>query len=123
MKTTELVWKSYFWHKITHEIQNYIKFCQLYKRIKAFRSASLGHFHSLSVPFQTWQDISVDYITLLPICEQNGLKYHYIAVVICRFTKIKHFIPTIGLIAAKLADAFIARIYVFHGAPNTVISD
>jgi hypothetical protein len=27
MKITELVSKSYFWPKITHDIQNYIKFC------------------------------------------------------------------------------------------------
>jgi transposase InsO family protein len=75
------------------------------------------------VPFQAWQDISVDYITPLPIYERNGLKYHHIAVVICRFTKIRYFIPTTGLIAAELADAFVARIYALHGAPDTIISD
>jgi hypothetical protein len=73
--------------------------------------------------FQAWQNISVDYITPLPICKRNGVKYHYIAVVICRFTKMKHFIPIIGLTAAELADAFVARIYALHGASNTIISD
>jgi hypothetical protein len=38
MKTTELVSKSYFWPKITYDIQNYVKFCHLCKRVKAFRS-------------------------------------------------------------------------------------
>jgi hypothetical protein len=75
------------------------------------------------VLFQIWQDISVDYITLLPICERNSLKYHYIAVVVCRFTKIKHFIPTTGLTAAELADAFVARIYALHEALDTIIFD
>jgi hypothetical protein len=75
------------------------------------------------VLFQAWQNISVDYITLLPIYERNGLKYHYVAVVVCCFTKMKHFIPTIGLTAAELANAFVARIYAFYEAPDTIISD
>jgi transposase InsO family protein len=75
------------------------------------------------VLFQAWQNISVDYITPLPICERNGLKYHYIVVVVCRFTKMKHFIPITGLTAAELADAFMARIYALHEALNTIISD
>jgi hypothetical protein len=75
------------------------------------------------MPFQAWQNISVDYITLLPIYERNGLKYHHIIVVVCRFTKMKYFIPIIGLTAAELVNAFVARIYAFYGAPDTIIFD
>jgi hypothetical protein len=123
MKTTELVSKSYFWPKITYDIQNYVKSCQLYKRVKAFRFAPPGYLRSLPVPFQAWQNILVNYITFLLICERNGLKYHYIAVVICRFTKMRHFIPITNLTAAELADAFVARIYAFHEALDTIIFD
>jgi hypothetical protein len=121
MKITELVSKSYFWPKMTHNIQNYVKSCHFCKRIKAFRSAPLGYFRSLLVPFQAWQNISVDYITPLSIYKRNSLKYYYIAVVVCRFTKIKYFIPITGLIVAELADAFVARIYAFYEALNTII--
>jgi hypothetical protein len=123
IKTTELVSKSYFWPKMTYDIQNYVKSCHLCKRVKAFRSAPPGYFRSLFVLFQAWQNISVDYITPLSICERNGLKYHHVAVVVCRFMKMKHFIPTTGLTAAELADAFVARIYAFHEAPDTIIFD
>jgi hypothetical protein len=123
MKTTELVSKLYFWPKMTHDIQNYIKFCHLYKRVKAFRSASSGYFHFLPVFFQVWQNISVDYITPLPIYKRNDLKYHHIAVVVCRFTKMRHFIPTTGLTAAELANAFVARIYAFYKALDTIMFD
>jgi hypothetical protein len=123
MKTTELVSRSYFWPKMTHDIQNYIKSYHLYKRIKASRSAPSGYFRSLPVLFQAWQNISVNYITPLLIYERNGLKYHYVAIMVCRFTKMKHFILIINLTAAELADVFVARIYAFHGAPDTIISD
>jgi transposase InsO family protein len=35
----------------------------------------------------------------------------------------RHFIPTKGLTAAELADAFVRRVYSLHGAPETIISD
>jgi hypothetical protein len=123
MKTTELVSRSYFWPKITYDIQNYVKSCHFCKRVKAFRSASLEYLRSLFVLFQAWQDISVNYITFLPIYERNDLKYHYVVIIICRFTKMRHFISIIGLTAAELANAFVARIYAFHEAPNTIISN
>jgi hypothetical protein len=123
MKTTELVSRSYFWPKMTHDIQNYVKFCHLCKRVKAFRSAPPGYFRPLSVPFQAWQNISVNYITPLSIYERNDLKYHHIAIVVCRFTKIRHFILITGLTAAELANAFVARIYAFHEASDTIIFD
>jgi hypothetical protein len=123
MKTTELVSRLYFWPKMTHDIQNYVKSCHFYKRIKAFRSALSEYFRSLFMLFQAWQNILVNYITPLPIYKRNDLKYHYIAIIICRFTKIKHFILITGLIATELADAFVARIYAFYGAPNTIISN
>jgi transposase InsO family protein len=123
MKTTELVSKLYFWPKITHDIQNYVKFCHLYKRVKAFQFAPPEYFRPLPVPFQTWKNISVNYITPLPIYERNDLKYHYVAIIICHFTKMKHFIPITSLTAAELANAFIARIYAFYKASDTIISD
>jgi hypothetical protein len=123
MKTTELVSKSYFWPKITYDIQNYIKSCHFYKRIKAFRFTPPGYLRPLSVLFQAWQNISVNYITPLSIYKRNNLKYHHIAIVICRFTKMKHFILITNLTIAELADAFVARIYALHKTPDTIISD
>jgi hypothetical protein len=35
----------------------------------------------------------------------------------------RYFIPITDLTAAELADAFVARIYALHGAPDTIISD
>jgi hypothetical protein len=43
--------------------------------------------------------------------------------VVCRFIKMRHFIPTKGLTAAELANAFIKRVYSLHDAPETIISD
>lgn len=65
----------------------------------------------------------VSYITPLPVCEQGGRKYKHILVVVCRLTKMHHFIPTEGLSAEELATTFVSRIYALHGAPDNIVSD
>jgi hypothetical protein len=123
MKTIKLIGKSYFWPRITQDIQAFVKTCELCSRTKASRLAFSEYLHLLLVPFQTWQNILINYITPLPICERNDEKYNHITVIICRFTKMRHFIPTKGLTAAELANAFIKRVYSLHDAPETIISD
>jgi hypothetical protein len=44
-------------------------------------------------------------------------------VIICRFTKMRHFIPTKGLTAAELVNAFNKRVYSLYDASKTIISN
>lgn len=122
-KTTEIVMRQYWWPKITRDVQAYVKACDLCVRIKASRSAPAGFLQPLPLPFQAWSDISVDYITPLPPCDRSGRIYNHVAVVVCRLTKMRHFIATETLSAEELADAFVSRIYSLHGCPETIISD
>lgn len=50
-------------------------------------------------------------------------KYQHLLVVVCRLTKMRHFIPVVGLTAEELATVFINRDYCLHGTPDNVISD
>jgi hypothetical protein len=116
MKTIELIGRSYFWPRMTQDIQAFVKACEFCSRTKASRSAFFGYLHLLPVPFQAWQNILINCVIFLPICEKNGEKYNHIAVIVCRLTKMRHFIPTKGLTAAELADAFVRRVYSCHGS-------
>jgi hypothetical protein len=123
MKIIKLIGRLHFWPRITQNIQAFVKACELYGRTKASLLAFSGYLNSLLIPFQAWQNILVNYVTFLPVCEKNNKKYNYIIVVVCRFTKMRHFIPTKGPTVAKLVDAFIKRVYSLHDAPKTIISD
>lgn len=122
-KTTELVSRTYWWPRLSRDIQAYVRACELCVRTKAFRTSPAGFLHPLAVPFRAWSDISVDYITPLPDCDRAGRKYKHIAVVVCRLTKMRHFIPITSLTVEELADQFVARVYALHGTPDTIISD
>ena len=52
-----------------------------------------------------------------------GRKYKHIAVVVCRLTKMRHFIPVASLTAEELAEQFVARVYAIHGTLDTITSD
>src|SRR6266516_7429953 len=107
---------------MSKDIDIFVKACQLYKRTKTPRSAPPGFLQPLEVPFRAWSDISVDYITPLPDYVRNGVTYRHILTMVCRLTKIRHFIPVSSLSAESLTNTFVKRIYALHGTPDNIIS-
>ena len=73
-----------------------------------------------SILEKVWTHISVDFITKLPLAQG----YNSILVVVDRFTKMAHFIPTIEKTSAEgLAQLFRDNIWKLHGLPDSIISD
>ena len=73
-----------------------------------------------SIPEKAQTYISVDFITKLPLVQG----YDVILVVIDRFTKIAHFIPTTERTSAEgLAWLFRDNIQKLHGLPDSIILD
>jgi len=65
----------------------------------------------------------VDYITLLPSYVRNRVIYCHILVVVCRLTKIRHFIPVSSISVESLANAFVERVYALYRIPDNIVSD
>jgi len=73
-----------------------------------------------SIPEKAWLHISADFITKLPLAQG----YDAILVVVDRFMKMAHFIPTTEKTSAKgLAQLFRDNIWKLHGLPDSMISD
>ena len=123
VKTLDLMNRTYWWPRMSRDVAAFVQACDMCFRTKASRSAPQGFLQPLPVPFRAWSDISVDYITPLPTCERDGRKYKHILVVVCRLTKMRHFIPMEGLSAEELATAFTNRVYALHGVPDNIVSD
>ena len=65
----------------------------------------------------------MDYITLLPDCVRNRVTYRYILTIVCRLTKIRHFIPVLSLSIESLADTFVERVYTLYRTPDDIVSN
>jgi len=73
-----------------------------------------------SIPEKPWTHTSADFITKLPIAQG----YNLILVVVDRFMKIVHFIPTTEkTLAEGLARLFRDNVWKLHGLPKSIVSD
>jgi hypothetical protein len=88
--------------------------------MKTSQHIPYGILNPLPVPEYPWRDISIDFVTGLPVSEGHDM----IWVVIDQLTKIRYFVPYSTTIDAKeLANLFIMNIFHLHGLPDSIISD
>jgi len=72
------------------------------------------------IPEKVWTHISADFIMKLSLAQG----YDTILVVVDRFTKMAHFVPTTERTSAEgLARLFRDNIWKLHGLPDSIISD
>ena len=103
------------------EIVAYVARCDNYSRVKAIHMKSAGLLQPLPIPGWKWEEISMDFITGLPMTQQG---HDSICVIVDRLTKSAHFIPvkTTDRIG-KYAKLYVSQIVRLHGIPRTIISD
>ena len=61
-----LVWK-YYWLIFRHNVEAYVKGCNICLVSKAVRRKPYGYFQSLPVPTHQWKDFLMDFVTGLPV--------------------------------------------------------
>ena len=121
--TYDRISASYYWPRMTDTIARYVKSCHTCKRSKAYKEGKQGLLKPLPIPDRYWQDISIDFITPLPVCTRFGRRYEHIMVVVDRLSKKKKFIPLDSLEVEAVVQAFIEWIWREEGFPATIISD
>ena len=105
---------------IRSDILNFTATCPEYQIAKPRHTKPSGTIMPLQPPEDPWQDISIDLITQLP-CSHT---FDTIFVIVDRFSKMAHFIPTTTTAdAPTLAQLFIDNIVRLHGFPRSIISD
>lgn len=105
--TYDRVSTYYYWPKMTDTVARYVKGCHHCKRIKHYRKGKQGFLKPLPIPDRYFQDISVDFITPLPIYKRHGRKYQHIMIVVNRLSKKKRFVALNVLEVKAVVQAFI----------------
>ena len=86
----ELVTRNFWWPGVTKEVKQYMEGCDACQQNKNRTQLLAGKLMLNSIPKKAWSYISADFITKLPLAQG----YNSILVVVDRFTKMAHFIPT-----------------------------
>ena len=119
-KTFELMQRTYYWPDMRHDIQRYVKNCDMCQRIKPSRHAPFGLLQPLEIPDKPWSSISMDFVTDLP--ESNG--YDAIWVVVDRLTKMSHFVPCRkDMKTDQFVQLFMKNVFKLHGIPKDIVTD
>jgi hypothetical protein len=119
-KTIELITRNYWLPGLRRMVRKYLAGCDVCKCAKASRHKPYGLLQPLPIPHAPWQDISMDFLTDLPLSSH----FDSIFVVKDRFTKMAHFIPCNKSIDADAtATLFKSNVFRLHGLPKSIVSD
>ena len=87
-KTLELIKRQYTWFGLRKDVKQYLSNCHICYRSKSSRHAPYGTLKSLPIPDQLWENITVDFVTVLPDCKG----FNTIMMVADRLGKMRHLI-------------------------------
>ena len=124
-KTKELVGRKYYWPSLRKDVENYVRGYDVCLASKAVRHKPYGDLQSLPVPTHRWKDLSMDFVTGLPLsADWKGDSYDSILVIVDRLTKMVHYEPVkVTINAPGLAEVIIDVVVRHHGLSDSIISD
>ena len=93
-KTYRLLAQKYYWPTLCHDVKAYVKDCDVCLASKTVQYKPYNDFQSLPVPIHQCKDLSIDFVTRLPV-SNNWKKNSYdsILVIVNQLMKIKHYEP------------------------------
>jgi hypothetical protein len=117
--------QSYYWEKMTKNINEWVKACEICQKYKRNRRGKAGHMAPLEMPSGPWSSLVIDFCGPFNHKSPNGKTERWLILVVCdRLTKMAHFIPCREDInAAELADIFLENVIKLHGLPEDIRSD
>ena len=119
-KTFAMLSKNYFWPKLFRDVSRYTNRCSTCCKAMS-KDQPHGLYMPLPIPYQPWEDISMDFVLGLPRT-RNGKDSVF--VVVDQFSKMAHFIPCNKIDdASRVANLFCREILRLHGVPKTIVSD
>jgi hypothetical protein len=119
-RTTTFLKKSYYWPNLKDDAEEYVKTCLTCQQNRTLNKKQAGLLQPLSIPGEPWENVSMDFMVSLP--PSKG--FDAIMVVVDRFSKMAHFIPTKDeATAQETRRLFFSHIFKHHGLPKDIVSD
>ena len=124
-KIRELVGRKYYWPSLRRDVESYVRGCDVCLASKTVRHKPYGGLQFLPVPTHRWKDLSMDFVTGLPLsADWKGNNYDSILVIVDQLTKMVHYEPVkVTIDAPGLAEVIIDVVVRHHGLPDSIVTD
>ena len=124
-KTRELIARKYYWPTLCRDVEDYVRGCNVCLASKTVRHKPYGDLQSLPIPTHRWKDLSMDFVTGLPVStDWKGDSYDSILVIVDRLTKMVYYEPVkVTIDAPSLAEVIIDVVVRHHGLPDSIVTD
>ena len=111
------------WPTPRHDVENYIRGCKVCLASKAVRHTPYGNLQSLPVFTHHWKNLSMNFITGLPIStDWKGDSYDSFLVIVNWLKKMVHYKPVNGTIDAPgFIEVIINVVMRHHGLPDSIV--
>eukprot|EP00253_Pinus_taeda_P011086 PITA_11086 len=117
LKTYHRVKKEFFWEGLNSDIQKFVAECLVCQQNKVETVKTPCLLQPLSIRSQCWEEVSMDFITVLPKSEGKSV----IMVVVDRRTKYAHFCALSHRFkASTVSSAFMETIQKLHRNPKII---
>ncbi|KAD4584182.1 hypothetical protein E3N88_21783 [Mikania micrantha] len=120
LKTLKRISVQFYWPNMSRDNRLFVQKCVTCQRQKYDTLSPAGLLQPLLIPQQIWEDISLDFISGLPVSNRLDT----ILVVVDRLSKYAHFLALSHPFTAKsVASLFCKEIVRLHGFPLSIVSD
>jgi hypothetical protein len=113
--------RKWFWPKLVYNIKRFIQNCTVCGKTIIWQNTKYGLLKPLPILQQIWTEISMDFITSLPIAKESSETN--CLVITDRFTKNIIFIGIDSIISDTVAKIFLYYFYIYHGLPKTIVNN
>ena len=114
-----IILRRWFWPKLRDSVRRFIRNCDICGRTSVWREAKAGFLKSLPIPERTGSELTIDFVTDLPLSEGCT----NIMVITDRLLKSVTLEPMDKIDAESCAKKFLACYWRFHGFPKAITSD
>ena len=118
-ETYRTIARMWYWPKMSEDNRRFVRNCDICRQSTPWRDGKHGYLRPLPVPSRTWQDLTVDFITGLPL--SSGCVN--LMVIKDRLSKSTILVPLEKIEADDVAWAFVREVYRLHGLPRSITSD
>jgi len=119
-RITTLLKKSYYWPNLKDSAKEYVKTCLTCQQNRTLNKKQAGLLQPLPISKRPWESVSMDF--MVSLSPSRG--FDAIMVVVDRFSKMAHFIPTKDeAMAQETGRLFFTHVFKFHGLPKDIVLD